>query len=541
MATRTSQQSAFVNGNFITLDDARPRARAAVAVDGRFALVGDTPAALAAVGAGSAVYDLRGAVVVPGFVDAHAHPASFGLGITDLDLSRSASVRDVLERIRSRAGDLMPGEWLPAHGYDQSLLAERRHPTLEELDAACPMNPLYVRHASGHLCLANSIALRMAGLDSQDPATCDGLGRDPGTGRPNGVLYGTAQALVRRLRLPHPRDELRRALAIAGSEMARRGVTSCHDAWHGRLAPWEIDAYREALEEGLLKARVCLMPAGAPGGHGFGPADSGGGSFRWDTGDDRAFDDRLKIGPPKFFVDGSITAGTAAFSGRSAYAVPAGVNRAEIRAMVAALERGHRVAAHAVGDVAVEAAVAAIERSSRARRGHRMEHCGMAGPGAIHRMARLGIVVVTQPSFVSEKGDVYAEVLGDDGARRLFPVRSLLAGGVTVAFGTDLPASAATPIQQIHDAVNRLTASGQSLGDDERISARQALWCLTVGGACASLEAHAKGRIREGMYADMTVLSDDPTRVSPGGIGDIEVIATVVGGMPVFSAPALGW
>lgn len=531
---------AFVNGNFITMDESRPHARA-VAVSGeRIVAVGDDAGAIAAAGPAAEVYDLRGLTVTPGFIDAHIHLASFGLGLEDVELSTARSIGDILESIRARAGTVPPGEWVVAHGYNHLSLVERRHPTANDLDRVSPGNPVYLRHVSGHLSVANNLALRMAGIDRHTPDPGGGLvGRDPVTGEPDGILYESAQMLVRRLRLPHPGGDLVRALRLAGQELARWGVTSCHEAWAGRLAPWEMEAYIEALEKGVLKVRVCLMRDGAAtGSAGVIPP---------------SLSHYLGRGPLKFFADGSITAGTAAFS--SPYersGAHARVRDGDLARVESAVASGERVAVHAMGDLAIDAVLDAVGRAGALRaeippiagqpaRRNRIEHCGLPSGRAVARMSRLGMIVVTQPSFIRESGDSYVSILGEDRAAGLFPVRSLIKAGVRVAFGTDIPASRTSPIQVIHDAVNRDAAGGRRLGAQEAVSATEALRSMTVEGAYASLEEEVKGRIRPGMFADFVVLSDDITRTSPSRIAGTEVVSTIIGGEVVFSSRALEW
>ncbi|MGE5486078.1 MAG: amidohydrolase [Ignavibacteriales bacterium] len=525
---------AFVNGNFVTMDRRQPSARAIAVHGDRVVLVGDAPDAIAAAGSGAEVYDLRGLTVVPGFNDAHLHLTSFGLGLDDVELSGARSIGDITKAIHARAAAAAPGEWVVAHGYNHFRLVERRHPTAVDLDMAAPANPVYLRHASGHLCVGNHMALRMAGIDrdTKDPEG-GAIGRDPLTGAPDGILYGAAQILLRRLRLPHPGNEIMRALGLAGLEMARRGVTSCHEAQAGRLAPWEIETYRRAAEDGALKVRVCLIRDGAviPAGTREPEGDTSAGHM-------------LRLGPVKFFADGSVSTGAAAFSQPYEGDGPRAAVRAdELERMAGEVSSGNRVAVHAIGDAAIDASVETIQAAAAGRPAerHRIEHCGLPTRAAIETMRDLGMIAVLEPSFIRESGEWYVSLLGNDRANRMFPAGTLIRAGVHVAFGTDAPASNATPLQAIHDAVHRSTEEGRVLGPDDRVSVIEALRCFTTGGAYASFEENVKGRIATGMLADFAVLSDDIVRTSPSRLSAIKVVATVIGGEPVFVSGGLGW
>jgi len=379
-----------------------------------------------------------------------------------------------------------------------------------------------------------------------------------GSGRPTGLLQEQAQNLLTPLRRPVAVDEVAHAIARASEVYIRQGITSVVEAgvgggWIGRT-PVEALAYQRARDAGRLAVRVELMVV-SPVLHALRGTETDDLGNGIDLGLRTGFgDDRLRLGPVKVFSDGSLIGHTAAMC--SDFSDEPGVRGylqddadALVDTIISAHRSGWRVATHAIGDAAIDLVLDAYERCVRdhprmgwgGRPGnlaprHRIEHFGVARPDQVERAAHLGVVPVPQGRFVGEIGDGMRRALGPQRSEWAYRHASLLAAGLVVPGSSDRPVVDGRPMLGIHDMVNRRTASGDLLGPDEVISAHDALRAYTYGSAYASYEEDRKGWIGPGTLADLAVLSDDPTRVEPNALADIEVLATVVGGEAVWDA-----
>ncbi len=523
----------YHGGRFYTLDPGRPWAQALAVLHGRIVAVGSDEEVLRLVDARTRRVDLEGATVLPGFHDAHCHILLFGLSLVEVNLRQARSVADVAAAVAERARQLAPGRWVRGGGYDQNRLAERRHPTRWDLDPVSADNPVWLLHISGHMGVANSAALRLAGVtrDTSDPPGGRIVRREDG--EPTGLLLETAQDLVKRVLPPYTLAETKAALAAAGRQMAAEGITAAQDAWAGWIAPEEFRAYQEASEEELLPQRVWLMVDVERLPVRDGRSDFGFGLHTGFGGD------RLRLGAIKIFTDGSLIGRTAALS--QPYADPpdtAGflVKREEtIREQVRlAHEGGWQVALHAIGDRAIEVTLDALEAvmgPDAAGFRPRVEHAGVLRPDLIERIRRLGAVVVTQPRFVFEFGDGYRAALGDERIRLTFPLASLR--GLHVAFSSDRPVTDGAPLLGIAAAVVRRTASGAPYASEEAVTVEEAVQAYTLGAAYSAFAEGELGSLEVGKWADFVVLDRDPFGVDPEEVGEVRVLRTVVGGRVV--------
>lgn len=523
----------YHGGRFYTLDPAQPRAQALAVLHGRIVAVGSDEEVLRLADARTRRVDLEGAAALPGFHDAHCHILLFGLSLVEVNLRHAGSVADVTAAVAERAREVGPGRWVRGGGYDQNRLAERRHPTRWDLDPVSASNPVWLLHISGHMGVANSAALKLAGVarDTPDPPGGRIVRREDG--EPTGLLLETAQELVKRVLPPYTLAETKAALAAAGAQMAAEGITAAQDAWAGWIAPEEFRAYQEASEEGLLPQRVWLMVDVEKLPVREGRFDFGFG-LRTGFGGDR-----LRLGAVKIFTDGSLIGRTAALS--QPYTDPpdtAGFlvkSEENIREQVRlAHEGGWQVALHAIGDRAIEVTLDAIEAvmGPDARRHRpRVEHAGVLRPDLIERIRRLGVVVVTQPRFVFEFGDGYRAALGDERIRLTFPLASLR--GLHVAFSSDRPVTDGAPLLGIAAAVLRRTASGAPYVREEAVTLEEAVRAYTLGAAYSAFAERELGSLEVGKWADFVVLDQDPFEGDPEKVAHIRVIRTVVGGRMV--------
>jgi len=512
--------------------------------DGRIAAVGPAEQVRAAAAPGAQVARLGGATVVPGLIDAHCHVSDVGYLAAGADCSQPAApgIPEIQARLRDAAARTPDGSWVTGSGYVEYKLRERRHPSRADLDAAVPDRPAVLYHTSLHACVLNTPALREAGFaDGQPDPPGGAFGRDA-QGRLNGVVYeGPMFALFEgNLRRDLSRmDAAQRArlVEMAGQYFAALGITAACDA---DLRRDSFSAFAAADERGVLSLRIYglvvhdqvdwLVSSGLRGRH------SG----------------RLATEAVKIWADGGMSSRTAAIHGT--YPVsPHGsgilfFDRDELTEMVTDFDaQGFQVCIHAQGDRAIEevldayAAVLAGPPGQPPRGNplrHRIEHGGAMYPALIARAAELGIVIASQPGLLSTLGDGFAAAFPEQ-RDQLYPFGSWRRAGITVAGSSDAPVITADPLLGIRDAMLRRTGDGQVLGPGERLAAQDALALYTTQAALAARQETEIGSLEPGKHADFTVLSASPLDTGPEQISGIQVLATVVGGTPVYQSVSL--
>jgi hypothetical protein len=533
----------LVNANVLTMDPGRPTASAVAVAGGRVVGIYDGEPDVTA----KDVIDLRGLTLIPGFHDAHNHMIGFGLSLTEIDL-RTGSQDELYARVAAKAATTPEGEWVIGSGYDQTRTGA--HPHRDALDAIAPNHRIWLKHTSSHMCVVNSLVLADLGIGETVPQVDGGrVATDP-AGRPTGLLEERAQELVGNLTHPYPLATLTDAVDAAGRRYLAEGITSVTEAgvgggWIGQ-SPVELAAYVNARDQGRLHVRVELMVI-SDAFHPLGAHPSDGIETGIDLGLRTGFgDDWLRLGPMKIFTDGSLVGRTAAMSapfegdpGNSGYLQADADQLTEM--IVEAHRAGWRVAAHAIGDRAIDLALDAFadaaDQYPRARPRHRIEHFAAARPDQVARAAKLGVVAVGQGRFASELGDGMLAAVGAARAAWLYRQRSLLDAGLVLPGSSDRPVASGAPLLGIHDMVNRRTATGAPFNVAEAITPAEALRAYTWGSAYAAKQERIKGSIGPGKLADFTVLSEDPTAVAPDRIAGLEVVATFLDGDLRYSAP----
>ncbi|RST19022.1 amidohydrolase [Streptomyces sp. WAC05374] len=512
----------LTNATFVTMDPAHPVARELGVWRGRIAGLDDAVRSLPA----REVIDLQGATVLPGFIDSHVHLAWTGLRAGSPSLAGVTRVEDalaVVEDAASRKGD--PGSWVSVGDYDQRALG--RHLTAAELDRAGHGRRVFLMHTSGHACVVSSAVLDLLPADVPHD---------------DGLLVESAMGAVRRLRLPYSQSELADAIEHAGRVCLAEGVTACAEAGIGGgllgHSPVELGAYQLLRDQGRLPLRVQLMP----GGDTLRPL----GAHR-DDGIPRALDlglrtgfgdDWLSVGALKIYTDGGMMARTAALTEPYEGMTHTGQLQDDPGSLTDLIVDGHlagwQLAVHAIGDRAADLALDALEKAQELRprpeARHRIEHAGLIRPDQLPRFARLGVSAVVQPSFLRYFGDDYATVMGPRRAPWMYRGRGFLDHGITLVGSSDRPVADGAPLRAIQFMVERASTSGQVIGPDEGITVEQALHAYTVAGAYACRWDDSAGSLTPGKRADLVVLGDDPRRVDPARIGDIDVVATFVDG-----------
>lgn len=524
----------FVNARVITMDPARPSAERFAVWKGRILGLDEEVDGLRA----HRTVDLEGRTVVPGFVDAHTHLGWTGMRSISLNVRDERTKEGVLARITEEARSGSGGGLIEVTGYDQRDIGGA-HVTAEELDRAAPGRAVWVKHMSGHLSVVNAAAL----------AEADDRERVERALAAEGLLLEEEQELVSDLVLPYPIELLERALSIAGRQCLEDGVTACVDAGIGAglasLSALELAAYQRLRERGELPVRVKLMPFHGVlhevDGH---PED--GMAAGIDLGITEGFgDERLVLGPVKFWFDGGMMARTAAFTHPYAGSENLGLltDDAETRSrqVVAAHVSGWNVAIHAIGDAAIDAAIdalrAAAEAMPRDDARHRIEHGAVIREDQLAALRDLGVTIVAQPCFLWTSGDDFAEIMGAERTLQLYRGRSIVDAGIPYVASTDRP-HVGTPLRAVQVLVERKSSTGRPLAPAEALTADEALRAFTITAAKVAGWDHAIGSLEPGKLADFVVLGADPRTVAPGEIGDIAVHRTYIEGDLVWEAEA---
>lgn len=537
----------FTGGRIRTLDPTRPSARALAVSGGRILALDDEADALAR--HATAVYDLAGAPVVPAFNDVHHHLTMRGQRLRGVDLRgvTVASLDELYAAVAAAAATAEPGAWVYGAGYDQNKLGER-HPSAAALDAVAPANPVWLEHVSGHMGVGNTAAFARAGYAGRAgvPDVDGGFVARDDDGRAAGLVQERAMDVIVGVFKPIPVEEIVRTIEVASRVALTEGIASITEPGIGTTSgignsPLDLHAFQTARERGVLGVRAQVMPyittvraLATPGdGDGWG-LDLG---LRTGLGDEW-----LRIGPLKVLTDGSLIGRSAAMTACYHGSDSAGYMAWDVEELATILRgahrRGFRIATHAIGDRAVQHVLDIFERllaeHPRPDARHRIEHFQVADDEQIARTAKLGLIPVPQGRFISELGDGVIRAMGPERLPLTYRVRAMLDAGLPVPGSSDAPVAEASPILNMHDLVNRVTADGVAFSPAEAVTPEQALTMYTVHSAYASGEERDKGRLAEGLLADFVVLSDDLLAVPPERLDTVRVGATVVGGQPAF-------
>jgi len=508
--------------------------------------VGTDAQVQAYVGKHTKVIRLGGRLVVPGFIDGHAHFVGGGFQLLEVDLKDARSEEEFVRRIAEKAKSLAPGRWILGGRWDEQAWPSAEFPTRWQIDAATGNHPALLSRYDGHAVLANSLALQLAGLtrDTKEPA--DGvIVRDPKSGEPTGVLKDGAIGLVARVVSKPTEAEMKEAFRAALGEAARVGVTSVHNITTDEDSSTEsfadeIQLARRAEREGWMTVRLYeITPIACWERLADAWISQGLGS------------DFVKLGAVKGFADGSLGSGTAwmfePFDGEPGNrGLPMALMDppSKMEALVRGATQVHiQSCVHAIGDRAVAEMLdlyARVGGEKAASFRFRIEHAQHVRPEDFTRFARLGVIASMQPYHAIDDGRWAEKRLGARRSRTSYAWRSMLAAGAPLAFGSDWPVAPLDPILGIYAAVTRATLDGKHPNGwfpGERLSVDEALRAYTTGSAYAAFQEKEKGTISPGKLADLVVLSDDLFNIPAETIRDTRVMMTIVGGRTVYEAP----
>jgi len=533
--TREMADLVLINGLVWTGEEALPWAEA-VAVQGEKILaVGKSREIKNLAGKKTRVVDLAGSLVLPGFIDSHTHFLDGGFSLLSIRLREAKSKAEFIARIKEKTEELGKGEWILNGNWDQQQFDPPELPRRDWIDAVMPENPVCVNRHDGHMALANSLALRLAGVTRATASPEGGeILKDPASGEPTGILKDAAMDLVTR-HIPEPSFEARiKAAEAALRHAAECGVASVHDM----AQAGNFEVYQELLKRGGLTSRIYLyIPVSEVDVYSRLCLKTPFGN------------DYLKIGGLKGFVDGSLGSSTALFFEPyadnpelfgllNAQMFPEGIMEKRIQA---ADEAGLQVAIHAIGDKAnaliLDIFEKVIARDGPRERRWRVEHAQHLRPEDIARMGRLGIIASVQPYHASDDGRWAETKIGRERCRTTYAFRSLLDAGVLLACGSDWTVAPLDPLTGIYAAVTRQTTDGKNPGGwfpEQKISLEEALRGYTRNGAYAEFAEDKKGSIAAGKLADLVVLNRNIFQIPAEEINEARVKTTIVGGTIVF-------
>jgi predicted amidohydrolase YtcJ len=526
----------IANANIHTIDITQPVAQAVAILGNRVIAVGSTEEVERLRGSKTRVIDANGQLVLPGFNDAHVHFMSGGFQLSSVDLRDANTPQEFAERIRDFAAKLTNGQWITGGDWDHERWPEAQLPTKELIDRFTPETPVFVNRLDCHMALANSVALKLAGVtrDTTDP---DGgvVVRDA-SGEPTGVLKDAAQNFVWRVFPPRSFDERLAAARAASDYAASLGVTSVQDMSAGA----DLSVYQALLDRGELKNRIyAIWPLP-----------------RWETlaqtGVRAHFGSAmLRTGGLKGFADGSLGSTTALFFDPyldapdtrgipSDEMFPAGAMLKRIRG---ADRAGLQVLIHAIGDKANDEILSFYEQvekedGDRDRR-FRIEHAQHLRAQDIPRIARYKIIASMQPYHAIDDGRWAKKRIGLQRAKTTYALHSLLETGATLAFGTDWTVAPLNPLLSIYAAVTRRTLDGKHADGwvpEQKISVTEAVRAYTLGSAYAEFQEQDKGTIAPGKLADLVMLSRDIFTIDPIEIENVAVLMTIMDGRIVYDA-----
>ncbi len=520
------------NANVWTVNPRQPWAQAIAISNGRFHAIGSNEEVLGlAVGSAKKI-DLGGNTVLPGFIDAHSHPAEAGLDhlrMVDCDLR---SIAEILAALRQQAAKIPPGQWVLGFKYDDTKTSDGRPLTLRDLDDALPGHPVFVEHRGGHTAWVNSLALKLTKIDDKTPDPSGGqYDHDPATGQLTGHVRENAKEAFRKL-IPtnFTRDDHREGVKLIARMMSRTGITSVTDALG---TPDDLRAYQDARESGDLLVRVYCSIFFA---HIQQMLDAG---IRTGLGDEW-----VRVGFMKMICDGSISERTARLSqpyiGRpNDFGILVSTEDELYEHSRKAHDAGWQIGTHANGDVGIDTTLRVYERLQKEipRRDprFRLEHCTVVNDSLVQRIKVLGAIPTPFSTYVYYHGEKMKEY-GPERLDHMFALRSFIDAGIRPTQASDYPPGPFEPMMALQSEVTRTDMKGTVWGAKQKITLEEAIRVGTMHGAYASYEENLKGSIEPGKLADLVVLGRDPFKTDPSQLVSTPVERTMVGGKWVWEA-----
>jgi predicted amidohydrolase YtcJ len=535
----------LTNGKVVTVESAMPEAQAVAIVGDRIADIGSSADVKRHVGPKTQVIDLKGQLVIPGFIEGHGHFTGVGQAQLNLNLMKTSSWQEIVAMVEAAAKKAKPGQWIYGRGWHQEKWTLKPQPnvegfpTHEALSRVSPDNPVLLTHASGHATFANAKAMELSGITRDTPNPAGGDILKDAQGNPIGAFRETASRLIRRgAGEPRRTDaeeaaRARRILELASQEVLSKGVTSFQDA--GSTVS-DVDLMKQMIDEGKINVRLWIMlrmnnEALAANLARYRTIDYGSGF--------------LTVRGIKKSIDGALgSRGAWLLEPYSDKPGDTGHNTTsvdEIReAAKLAVQHGYQMCVHAIGDRANRETLDIFEEIFKANPDGkdlrwRIEHAQHLHPADIPRFGRLGVIASMQGVHCTSDAPYVIARLGRQRAEEgAYVWQKLMKSGATVSNGTDAPVEDVDPIASFYSTVSRKLTDGSVFFPDQRMSRLEALKSYTINAAYAAFEEGSRGSLKSGKYADMVVLSKDIMTMPEDQIPSAEVMYTIVGGKVRF-------
>lgn len=547
-ALSLSSDIAFINGKIITVNPTDEIVEAVAVKDNKILYAGNMRGLNEVISDKTRIYDLKGKSMVPGFIDTHFHPILKGLfgtsansAIIDTSYDNCKSIKDILELLKEAVKNRRPGEWISMMGYDQNKVREKRHVTIEELNAAAPDNPVQCMRTCGHICIYNSKALQSIGVyNASDAAKFPYNEIVVKDGNLTGIVKDHTHFYIWS-KVSYTKEQQKTAALKSNDLLLKNGITSVHDA--GECDDFSYRIMQRLCKDRKFKPRQYMMihsifgkPVSLKQNDHFmklGLLTGLGNSF-------------FRIGSSKFMIDGGTSGPSCAT--REPYShdpdMPGilGWERREVADYLTKINDACcQATAHAVGDLAVELMVDGYEQACASNKRHdarhRIEHCAIVDQNLIDRIARLSVCPSCNPGFIAWNGSNYERYFGDR-MKYFMALRSMIDANIMVSIGSDSPSGPMEPMTVIDACINRTDrTTGKSVDQTQKISVLEAIRLYTYNGAYSSYEEKIKGSIEAGKLADLTVLSEDILSCPRDRIREILVDMTVVDGIIEYERP----
>ncbi len=531
----------YVNGHIITVNEQQPQAEALAVRDGKILAVGSRADVEAAAGDQVTERDLQGNTLLPGFIDAHGHitytnSLQLSANLASPPVGPVENIAGLIDVLKAHAEKLPDAPWIVGFGYDDSLMAENRHPTREELDQVSLEQPVAITHVSGHLMSCNSKCLELSGITAQTPDPDGGIIRRQADGEPDGVLEETAMYAPRKAMPALDVETQVQLMKKTQADYASFGLTTIQD---GATMDESLQVLRTAAEQGLLYLDVVSFPYMSYGIDGLKkhPPSS-------------EYDNHHRIGGMKLTLDGS-PQGKTAWLTKPYFHPPHGQTEdyagyptlpdEQVQAFVNySFSNNIPLLMHANGDAAADQMIrtvrAANEEFGKTDRRPVMIHAQTAREDQIDAMLNEGIVPSYFVAHTFYWGDWHRDsVFGEERAARISPLRSSVDKGLTFTIHNDTPVVPADMMRLLWAAVNRVTRSGKVLGEAQRATVMEGIKAMTLDAAYQFFEEDSKGSLEVGKRADLVILDQNPLQVDPMSIKDIAILETIKDGKTVFT------
>jgi len=533
---KTTHTTYYVHGRIYTNDSAEPWAEAMAVTGDKISCIGRMDHVLLDCGGGqegAETVQLHGQFVMPGFNDAHVHLGGAAADELAVILTGVPTVEELQKRLAVAVAHHKEGEWISGGGWDHTMWPEKRFPNRQQLDAVAPKNPVILTHISGHVAVANSLALKSGEIDKNTPNPPGGEIEHDALGEPTGMLKEDAAMSLVKGRIPDPTPEQRRrGIELVLGNVAKNGVTSVQDN-----SSWEdFQVYHQLKEDGKLTVRITeWLPFGASLNDLQNMRAQGGTTDPW-----------LKTGALKAVTDGALGSRTAAMlepytddpSSRGILTY----DPENLRVMAIQRDKaGFQLNFHAIGDRANRIALDVFEAVAKANgprdRRDRIEHAQVVEPMDFIRFKQLNVIASMQPSHQTTDMRWAEDRIGAERIKGAYAWATMLRNGVRLAFGTDYPVEPVTPFRGLYACVTRERPDGgprNGWEGQEKIPLADCIRAYTLGSAYAQFEEGKKGELKPGEYADFIILSNDLTKIPPAQYTMTRVLRTVVGGRIVY-------